>query len=64
MNNPGFHGASQDVSRKKSIAQIVDARMYIYLYGMDAGTCLASKSGSVTVWWGGRRSASPRDVKE
>ena len=49
MNNPGFHGASQDVSRKKRIAQIVDLCMYIYIYGMDAGTCLASKSGAVTV---------------
>jgi len=53
MNNPGFHGASQDASRKKRIAQIVDVCMYIYIYGMDAGTCLASKSGAVTVWWGG-----------
>ena len=52
MNNPGFHGASQDVSRKKSIAQIVDVCMYvyIYIYGMAAGTCLAGKSGAVTEW--------------
>jgi hypothetical protein len=25
----------------------------VYLYGMDAGTCLASKSGVVTVLGGG-----------
>lgn len=30
MNNPGFHGASQDVSRKKSIAQIVDVCISIW----------------------------------
>lgn len=50
----GFHDTAQDVSRKKTIAQVVD----IYLLAMDVET----GTGAGAVWKG--RSASPRDVKE